>query len=244
VALQKRLADDSPGVIDYRLHLAQSYHILVNVLRDTDQYRDAEAALRQAVPLFEQLVHELPAMPQVQEGLARTHRNLGYLLWETDRPREATEPFRQARTLYERLVEKNPDAPLLAYHLAWFLADCPDPCCADAPRAIRLAEQAVARPFPDPVWWNVLGMARYRAGEWQAALDPLNRSVASQADGRSWDQFYLAMAHWKLGHHHLARDLYHQACTEMESITVGKVKLRRLRAEAAALLGVPWPADP
>jgi serine/threonine protein kinase/tetratricopeptide (TPR) repeat protein len=244
VVLQKRLADASPGVIDYRLHLAQSYHSLANVLRDTDQYQDAERALREAVALFEKLAHELPGNAQCQEGLAKSHRNLGYLLWETDHSDEAMQSFRRARDLYDKLVKTNPDAPAFARDYAWFLADCPDPCCSDVRRALHLAEQAVAQPSPDPAWWNILGIARYRAGEWQAALEALNKSVTFQAagpswGGPSWDAFYLAMAHRQLGHDRRAREWYQQACSEMGTSPFGKRKLLRLRAEAAALLGVP-----
>jgi serine/threonine protein kinase/tetratricopeptide (TPR) repeat protein len=249
IALQKRLADDSPGVIDYRLHLAQSYHHLANVLRDTDQYKKAEPALRQAVTLFQRLAHELPGNSQCQEGLAKSHRNLGYLLWETGRPNEAArESFRRARDLYDHLVKSNPDAPAFARDLAWFLADCPDPCCADVRRAMHLADQAVAQPSPDPAWWNILGIARYRAGEWQAAIEALNKSVTFQAGGPSWggpswDAFYLAMAHRQLGHDQRAREWYQQACNEMVTSPFGKRKLLRLRAEAAALLGMPLPQE-
>src|SRR5262249_18397278 len=143
VTLQERLADDFPGVIDYRLNLAQSYHHLANVLRDTEQYDEAEPSLRRAVTLFERLAHELPGNAQCQEGLAKSHRNLGYLLWETDRPDEARPAFRRARALYDRLVDTNPAAPAFAQDYAWFLADCPDPCCSNVRCALQLAEQAV-----------------------------------------------------------------------------------------------------
>jgi serine/threonine protein kinase len=240
VALQQRLADDSPGVIDYRLHLAQSYHNLANVLRDTNQYDEAEAALRQAVTLFERLARELPGMPQCQEGLAKSYRNLGYLLWETDRPDAATEAFREARSLYDSLVARNPGAPAFARDLAWFLADCPDPCCADVRRAIQRAEDAVAKSANAGSWWNILGAARYRAGEWRAAIEALDKSRAYHG-ANSWDAFYLAMAHRKLGEQQVAREWYEKACDEMQANTVGEVRLRRLRAEAADLLGVPLP---
>jgi serine/threonine protein kinase/tetratricopeptide (TPR) repeat protein len=243
IALQERLAADFPGVIDYRLNLAQSCHQLANVLRDTEQYKEAEPALRKAVTLFERLALELPGNSQCQEGLAKSHRNLGYLLWETDRSGEATPAFRRARALYDKLVDTNPDAPAFAQDYAWFLADCPDPCCSDVRRALRLAEQAVAHPSPDPDWWNILGIARYRTGDWQAAVEALNQSITSQPANRSWDGFYLAMAHWKLGDQQLARNWYQQACTEMGTNTFGKRKLLRLRAEAAALVGMPLPQE-
>ena len=107
-----------------------------------------------------------------------------------------------------------------------------------------MAEEALARPLADAAWWNILGIARYRAGDWHAALAALNRFLTFQAGGGAWDRFYLAMAHRRLGHELSAWDWYRQACAEMDSATVGKVKLRWLRAEAAALLGVPAPADP
>jgi serine/threonine protein kinase/Tfp pilus assembly protein PilF len=239
MALQEKLAAESPRVTDYRLLLAQGHHNLANVLRDTERYPEAERALGRALALYERLTAELPGMPQCLEGLAKSHRNLGYLLWETDRPKEAAAPFRRARALYDKLVAEDPGAAGIARDFAWFLADCPDPHAADVRRAARTAERAVRRPPVGPGWWNVLGVARYRAGKWRGAVEALQESRRVDPDDASWDGFYLAMAHWRLGEKGRARECYERACAALAENKVGRRKLLRLREEAASLLGLP-----
>ena len=47
-------------------------------------------------------------------------------------------------------------------------------------------------------FWNTLGVANYRAGQWKAAVEALEKSLQLQRDN-AWDLFFLAMAHWQLG---------------------------------------------
>jgi uncharacterized protein HemY len=49
-------------------------------------------------------------------------------------------------------------------------------------------------------FWNTLGVASYRAGQWQDAVDALKKSVQFRSGGNIWDWFFLAMAHRQLGY--------------------------------------------
>ena len=81
-------------------------------------------------------------------------------------------------------------------------------------------------------------MARYRAGDWKAALASLSETVRSP-DGRgNGSGFFLAMAHWQLGEKEKARTGYDQAVQWMEKNQPQNEELRRFRTEAAELLGV------
>jgi hypothetical protein len=53
------------------------------------------------------------------------------------------------------------------------------------------------------------------------------------------DFFFLAMAHWQLGEKDEARKYYDKAVAWMDKNKPDDEELRRFRAEAAALLGVP-----
>jgi hypothetical protein len=55
--------------------------------------------------------------------------------------------------------------------------------------------------------------------------------------GDSYDWFFLAMAHWRLGDRDKARTWFGRAVKWMDAHQPQDVELRRFRAEAEALLG-------
>jgi tetratricopeptide (TPR) repeat protein len=84
--------------------------------------------------------------------------------------------------------------------------------------------------------WNTLGIARYRAGNWQGAHDALIQSMRLYHGGDAFDWFFLAMTHWQLGNKEEARKLYARAVEWMNKNLPGDEELRRFRAEAAEVL--------
>jgi tetratricopeptide (TPR) repeat protein len=89
-------------------------------------------------------------------------------------------------------------------------------------------------------YWNTMGVARYRAGDWRGAIAALEKATALH--GRtSYDDFFLAMSHWQLGERPEARRLYDQAVQWMEKNRPRNEELRRFRGEAAELLGIGDP---
>jgi hypothetical protein len=92
--------------------------------------------------------------------------------------------------------------------------------------------------------WKILGEAEYRCRHWPAAIEALlNATKFGTKDDPSLELF-LAMAHWQVGHKGEARRLYDQAIGGMDQQKSWDDDLRRLRAEAAALLGLPEPTAP
>ena len=85
-------------------------------------------------------------------------------------------------------------------------------------------------------------MAQYRAGEWQAAIEALEKSMELRKGGDAVDWFFLAMAHWQLGHKDEARKWYDKAVEWMDKNQPKNEELLRFRAEAAELLGISEPA--
>jgi eukaryotic-like serine/threonine-protein kinase len=100
--------------------------------------------------------------------------------------------------------------------------------------AIRYQQSAAE----NPVFWNALGMAYYRAGNWTEAIAALKKAMDLRTGGNSHDWFFLAMAHWKTGNKEEARKWYDQAVEWMEKNQPKIEYLRRFRAEAEELLGV------
>jgi tetratricopeptide (TPR) repeat protein len=134
--------------------------------------------------------------------------------------------------------------------LAWLLATCPDPVLRDPVQAVTLAKQSVELAPTVGTTWTTLGAAHYRAGDWKAAITALetnislssaleNRAAVQSDAGTTFDSFFLAMAHWQLGEKEKARQWYDKAVAWMDKNKPNDDELRRFRAEAADLLGLP-----
>ena len=84
-------------------------------------------------------------------------------------------------------------------------------------------------------------VAEYRAGNMAAAVAALEQFVRLKGGGdphpTGW--FVLAMAHWQLGHREPALKLYSQAAERVDKTKSNDKLVRRFRAEAAQLLGIP-----
>jgi uncharacterized protein HemY len=122
--------------------------------------------------------------------------------------------------------------------LAWLLATCPDPRFRDTGKAVRFAQKAVELVPPEGDFWNTLGAAHYRAGEWKLAVEALNKSMGLRKGGDSSDWFFLAMAHWQLGEKEKAHKWFDLGVQWMEKNDPKNEEFRRLRGETEQLLGV------
>jgi len=112
-------------------------------------------------------------------------------------------------------------------------------------RAVELAKEAVERAPKEENHWNTLGVAHYRAGNWKAAVEALNKSRELRKGDDAFDLFFLAMAHWRLGQKYDALKWYKQAVQWVEKNNEALAtnpgwseELRRFRAEAKELLNV------
>jgi len=82
-------------------------------------------------------------------------------------------------------------------NLAWFLAADPGRRPYDPARAVALATQAVAEGGAG-TYWNTLGVAHYRAGDWKEAAAALEKSQRLQGEN-GYDSFFLAMTYARQG---------------------------------------------
>jgi tetratricopeptide (TPR) repeat protein len=146
--------------------------------------------------------------------------------------------YRHALADYEKVLQLAREEPEALNGLAWFLATCPDASLRDPKRAVELARQATTKAPKAGEMWNTLGVAHYRAGEWHAAIDALEKSMKLRRGGDSGDWFFLAMAHWQLGGKGEARKWHERAVQWMDRNNPRDEELQRFRAEAAALLQV------
>ena len=82
-------------------------------------------------------------------------------------------------------------------------------------------------------WW-VLGLAHYRAGNWQDAVDAFTTSMQRKNLQYKQTWFVLAMAYWRLGDTEQARKWYDASFER----GFGEFTSHQQRIEAAALLGI------
>ena len=139
---------------------------------------------------------------------------------------------------YDKALALRPDDAGLRNSLAWQLSTSfADRSEASTSYAVQLAKKAVEMAPNNAAFWNTLGVADYRAGQWKDAVEALEKSLQLQKDN-AWDLFFLAMAHWQLGEREAARDDYRKGVAWMEEQKCEDAALVGFRAEAAELLGI------
>lgn len=177
------------------------------------------------------------AIQQFQEVLrlkpssaATAHCSMGIALIKAGRPRKAIEHLQTS-------LEINPKHLEACNNLAWVLATASDDTVRDPIRAVELAQKAIELDPKHTDFFNTLGVAYYRAGHWQDAIQWLNKSTQANNGGSAFDWFFLAMAHQQLGQHDEALADYDQAVERMDKTAPHDPELLRFRAEAIKLLG-------
>jgi WD40 repeat protein len=137
------------------------------------------------------------------------------------------------------------DEPWHNNYLAYLLVLCPDPKLRDATRAVELGKKSVEAAPNIWAFWRTLGMAHHFAGDENAAVRALTRSLQLRQSGEAFDYFPLAAAHQKLGNKEEARQWYDRGVKWMAANEHPYVaELAILRADAEAVLGIEKQAKP
>jgi serine/threonine protein kinase/WD40 repeat protein len=149
--------------------------------------------------------------------------------------REEIERFRHA-------WEQHPDDPQNCNSLAWYYLMAPE-SFRNVPEALTLAKKAVELDPTNPNSRNTLGLARYRAGDYRAAVEILRDNVDRQEDRYvALDLYFLAMSHHQLGDSARARDYYdwaeRWAPLQLDLSPAEAGELEAVRQEAAVVLGL------
>ncbi|MGI8980174.1 MAG: protein kinase domain-containing protein [Pirellulaceae bacterium] len=232
-----------PG-FKYTMTRAAATRGLGEVLLTTGRTEEAEVAFRDVCHFWEQAVAEYSGGDRLRRWhLAAGYDWLGGFLYQTNRREAAVEVWRKAIPIWDSLVAEHPTVPAYLRQLAWFLANCPKVELRDPTRAVALAAKALERTPSDPSNLTALAAAHYRAGNWGEAQAALDKATGLRPWGEGLDWFLLALVRWQAGDKVGARQWYEKAVEWMAKNDVHNDELRRLRAEAAELLGVNPPAD-
>jgi Flp pilus assembly protein TadD len=109
---------------------------------------------------------------------------------------------------------------------------------------MAMARKATALDPKNARGWNTLGISCYRAGQWDAAIDALRKSIELHPKGDAYALVVLAMAHWQKGDKKAARRWYDQSSVSPAESAAKDEELPCLRAEAEALLGLAAQSKP
>ena len=185
---------DFPAAINqYReaLRIKPDYHeVLSNLGVALGQMGD----LPQAVATFESLV----AKPE----RCGWRTGLGTALLQSGRGSEAIRQFEEVL----KLPNASPtEVAMFSNNLAWLYATSADENFRNPQRAQELGCQAAAADPQSGMFQNTLGVAEYRAGNWEGAIAAMEKSIELRDGGDAIDRFVLAMACHGAGHEEEAR---------------------------------------
>jgi len=184
--------------------------------------RGRKAATATAVDDLSQALRIAPGETRFLKERARLYQALGFA--------------KKALADFEQIVEIDPAEPTAHNDLAWFLGTALDASIRDPQRAVESARRAIQLGPGAGGYWNTLGVAQYRRGDWMAAIEALTKSTELSNGGDKNDWFFLAMAHWRLGDKSAARSWYDKAVRWTNKNGPKDAELSRIRGEAAALL--------
>ena len=252
---QRRAADDaiwfyqnllSRGVTDPTSGLEQGdvYVYLASVYRLKRDPDAALATLGKAIAAYRTQVVAEPSDWDGWANLGQGYNILGQTYWEFGRPGEAVDPFEEASRAYHEAVRLAPKVPRALNFLAWFLLLCPDQRYRDPVEALALSDRAVPLAPRAGNVWNILGIARYRTGDFEGAVKALTRSMELNDDGDGIDWFFLAMALSRKGDNDAAAKWFHRASEWAGHNDPFSGEIRRVRAEATETLRQDSPGMP
>jgi serine/threonine protein kinase/tetratricopeptide (TPR) repeat protein len=174
---------------------------------------------------------------------------LGRPLRDSD-PWKAEEHLRKAIALVEPFAKNRADRPKTEQKLAdyrWWLAsslnlqvvrvvyDNRNMSPEEAARAVAASQEAIEL-LPDSGFYTTLGLAHYRAKNWQEASKALERAPTGPGYNPCQANFARALACWQLGDKDQARRWFDEAARWMDKNSPNDPVLQRIRAEAKKLL--------
>lgn len=237
-------------------------------MRRQQDEQAALLSFQKAIDILSQLPLQKETVGHGREFLGNSHISRAQLLTKIGRHGEAVEDWKRAAELcrgreqvlchvdyamslvkngradeaiasYKKAIDLGPKFAHAHNSLAWLLATCDDPSLRDPRQAIELAQRAIALEPKNAAIWNTLGVAQYRAGQWDAAITTLEESNQLGNGGSPVDWFVLAMAHWQLEHKEDARQWYEKGNVRMKRIPRAAEEMHRFHAEAKQLLASP-----
>jgi tetratricopeptide (TPR) repeat protein len=129
-------------------------------------------------------------------------------------------------------------------NLAWLQATCPDIAAREPAESVKNARRATDLDPANGNFWNTLGAACYRNGNWAEADRAFSQSMQLRRGGDSFDWFFLGLVQLKLGHKDEGLRWYDKAVEWYHRFQPGNQELYRFQVETAQALGLDAPPPP
>lgn len=203
---------------------------LQHLIGDYDTSMNEFAAAAEA---FQSVLKQNPDDRLAIDGLADCLEQFGDLMQDVQKPDEANRLYQEALVHRERL----PEYPMYEFRKASLVLKL-----GDATRTLAIAKKLVDGNPDNGTFAAILVAAQLRTGDAKEGLGTLE-GLAPEARARACPEldFWLAMAHHarsEPGDSEKAEELFNRAVERMNAFAPGCVSLLRLRAEAAATLGI------
>jgi tetratricopeptide (TPR) repeat protein len=203
-----------------------------------------QGKLKQAEPLLGDAYGELRSNPPPLSQAFRVREAIERLvaLCEAQGKTEQAARWR-ARLPKTATLNLRPDWLDEGFDIAWGRTISADAWREDRGEVLALTKGLVEDAPHLPHVWQVRGWALYRAGDYRASIEALERSISLQSDppgGDPWQWLFLAMNYWQLAERAQARAWYQEAFQWLDENPAQKSpEILRVREEAAKLLELP-----
>jgi tetratricopeptide (TPR) repeat protein len=229
---------------------AQAHNNLGGALAEEGKYQEAIAEWDKALVLkadyadaHMNLAATLANIGKTQEALEHLQRGLEYnhavradLETTAGIALAKIGHIQEAIDRYERALKINPELFEAVNNLAWQLATTKVERFRDPARAVELGKKAVQLQPTSADAANTLGIACYRAGDFQSAIEWLDQAIKLRGAGTAYDWFFLAMAHEQLHQDGEAKSAYESALDWVSKQAEGDDQLVEFRREAEGVL--------
>jgi tetratricopeptide (TPR) repeat protein len=244
-----RLAEKEPTKRDYLEWLAGEHFRFGIIQALAGQPVESEKAYRQAEAHYEKLAGEGADRHDFLFAQASTRHNIAVQLRCQNRMDDAESGFRQSLKLYSQLpsdfqkkVSYCNNVGITSNNLARLLTT---PTCKERrfDDAVVFAKQAVESTPTAGHYWNTLGIAQYRAGNWKDAAVAIEKSMTLRNGGDGVDLFFMAMIRHQLNDTEMARKWLDKAFAWSKTHGPKNEELVRYRVEAEELMGIEGKGD-
>lgn len=125
-----------------------------------------------------------------------------------------------------------------AINFVWHVSRFPGRPQDECEYAVSIAKRLVDNNPSRANLRSNLGVAQYRNGQWQLAVETLKKAREMRGDDDPDHQFFLAMALWRLGEKGHAQALFREAVFRLERQQKPSVEQLAFRSEAETLFGL------
>jgi tetratricopeptide (TPR) repeat protein len=191
--------------------------------QDLGELEKALETQERAIQIRRRLLEVKPRDPTAISDLGGALHNVATICVHLEQDNRAIDCLEQAITYQRRALELGPSKHVfrefLRNHynnLSYFLSRHRDPRRRDPARAIEAAQKALELDDKYVLARFNLGVARYRSGELQAAVNILTDADLLDVDRGGNHLFVIAMAYWGLDEKELALEWYKRALAWMD----------------------------